>query len=412
MARRWHTSGVASVLSAFSLFCGTSVVAHAAPGSGVEDFDAAWAFVRDAYCFFPDGPEAWDEARRGLRDRAIAAETDAESIRVLEDLLDQLADPHSHLRVNTASSHRLVPHDVWGSRTPDGLLIEAVRAGGRAEAAGVLPGDVVTRINGIRALEVADAIRPAFSPMPAAALDQWSALKALAGTHDTPRVWTVRSGGTQREIEIDRDRPVAGAPPRPVFAREISDSIGFIRIGNLAEPEIVPLVDEVLDRLIEKDSLIIDVRNNRGGDTAIARPIMGRFVDRRQPYALMRRRHGDGLSQPWTEYIHPRGERYSGRVVILVDRFSASMAEGFAMGMRTVADATVVGTSMAALGAATATFTLPRSGYTLQISAEPVYSTRDEPRWMLSPDIEVSVEALRRKDDAILEAATRVLRAE
>ncbi|RMD64306.1 MAG: hypothetical protein D6824_04185, partial [Planctomycetota bacterium] len=388
-----------------ALSAGRSV--EASSPEAAQDFDAAWTFIRDHYCFFPDGPAAWNEARSALRPRAIAATTKTQTIRVLEDLLDQLADPHAHLRVNLASSHRLIPHDVWGSRSPDGLLLEAVRSGSRAQAAGVRPGDVVIAINGRPALEVADAVRPKHSPRSDAVLDQWSALIALAGRHDTPRMWRVRSGDVERVVDVDHASAPRAEEAPLVSAEELSDAVGLIRIRSFADPTVVPLFDAALDRFLHKAVLIVDVRDNHGGDTAIARPIMGRFIDRRKPYALMRRREGDGLGRPWTEYVEPRGPQYPGRVAVLVDRFSASMAEGFAMGMRTIAGATLVGTKMAGLGAAVAVLTLPNSGYRLQISAEPVYTVEDRPRWTLEPDILVSLQQLRSSEDAILETALR-----
>lgn len=377
--------------------------------SYLADFDDAWLAVAENYCFFPDGPDDWRHARNALRPRAADAATTADLIRVLEQLLNQLADPHTHLRTNLPSSHRLVPHDVWAVRAQDGLRIEAVRSGGAAEAAGVRPGDLVLRINDVPAPEAADAIRPRFSPMPHAALDQWSVLVALAGTHDTPRTWTVRSPGSTRTIELDAPR-AAQRPHEPlVAARSLSPGVGLIRISGFAAPDAIEQFDAALDRMKDKPAIILDVRNNRGGDTAVARPIMGRFVTERTAYATMRRRDGAGLSEPWTEYVEPRGEPYSGRTVVLVDRFSVSMAEGFAMGMRTIAGATIVGTRMAGLGAAIDTFTLPESAVTMQISTEPVYTIHGEPRWTLTPDVEVSADALRSSEDAILDAALRFL---
>lgn len=411
--RHWIAAALLSIVVALVLLP-TASAARMSPGAA-EDFDAAWRFIRDRYCFFPDGPEHWRRAREALRRRAAGASTVADRIRVLETLLDQLADPHSHLRTNLASSHRLVPHDVWGTRTLRGLRIEAVRSGGAAQAAGVRPGDLVLGINGRPALDVADDVRPKHSPMPDSIVDQWSTLVALAGTHDTPRVWRVRSGETVRTIEVDaEDR--AGAPDHePLVSTAVpTPGVGLIRIATFDDHAAVARFDAALDGFMDKRAVIIDVRGNRGGDTAIARPIMGRFVRHRAAYATMRRRDGDGLSEPWTEYVQPRGDRYAGRVVILVDRFSASMAEGFAMGMRTIADATLVGTRMAGLGAAVETKTLPDSGITIQTSTEPVYTVDGKPRWKIEPDVPVSVTALRtgaeEGRDAILEAGLREAR--
>ena len=90
-----------------------------------------------------------------------------------------------------------------------------------------------------------------------------------------------------------------------------------------------------------------------GGDTAIAVPILGRFLREKRQYAWMARRDGDRLGRRWAEFVEPRGPwTYEAKVVVAVDRFSVSMAEGFAMAMDGMKRGTVVGTRMAGLGAA------------------------------------------------------------
>lgn len=397
----------------FASIAALSSVSAANPAA-TRDFDAAWSFIRDHYCFFPEsGLETWEQTRLALRPLAENASTDSDRVRILETLLAQLADPHTHLRTNLASSHRLVPHDVWAVRTIDGLRIEAVRPGEAAHAAGVRPGDIVLRINGSPALEVAARVRPRHSPATNETLDQWSALVALAGTHDTPRVWHIRNESATRVVEVDAALDgVEHESAVPTFSvSQPAPGVGMIRLGTFADPDLIERFDAAVDRFMTTKALIIDVRNNRGGDTAVARPIMGRFVRERAAYATMRRRDGSGLSEPWTEYVDPRGAPYPGRIVVLVDRFSSSMAEGFAMGMRTVAGARIVGTEMSGLGAAIGTATLPESGITIQISAEPVYTVTGEPRWKIIPDVKVSLNDLRLGEqsgrDATLEAGLR-----
>ncbi|AKV03856.1 hypothetical protein AKJ09_10519 [Labilithrix luteola] len=75
---------------------------------------------------------------------------------------------------------------------------------------------------------------------------------------------------------------------------------------------------------------------------------------------------------------------------MLVDRWSGSMAEGFPMGMRGLGRARIVGTRMAALGAAVFALRLDRTGVQAQYSAEPVYDVWDAPRSLFRPDVTVS----------------------
>jgi carboxyl-terminal processing protease len=191
-------------------------------------------------------------------------------------------------------------------------------------------------------------------------------------------------------------------------------SIGFVRIASFGDESIVPDFDRALEALRDTAGIVIDVRENGGGDTAYARPIMGRFVREKRRYAWMARRApgSDALGPRWEEFVEPRGPfTYDGPVVVLVDRFSASMAEGFPMGMRGIGRAKIVGTPMAGLGAAIESFDLPRSGLTVQISAEPVYDAEGRPRWKLIPDVVVTLDGSpsAANDDAILAAGLAAL---
>jgi carboxyl-terminal processing protease len=166
-------------------------------------------------------------------------------------------------------------------------------------------------------------------------------------------------------------------------------AVGIIRIRSFGQPSAVAQFDAALAALAGVKGIVIDVRGNGGGDTAIARPIMGRFTAQRQPYAQMRRRQGAGLGPAWTEFVEPRGPLCTLPVAVLVDRWSASMAEGFPMGMKALCGARIVGQPMMGLGAAVFPLRLDRTGISLQYSAEPVYDVTGARRDRLVPDVTV-----------------------
>ncbi|WP_254602562.1 S41 family peptidase [Sphingomonas bacterium] len=176
-----------------------------------------------------------------------------------------------------------------------------------------------------------------------------------------------------------------------VESRLLPGGYGYVVIRSFADQAVVEAFDAALLRFRDTPGLVIDVRQNGGGDTAVARPIMGRFIAERTPYARMRRRDGDHLSDPWTEVVDPRGPfTYTAPVAVLTTRWSASMAEGFPMGMRGIGRATIVGTPMMRLGAGVFPLHLDRTGIQLQYSAEPVYDVHDRARSLLEPDVPVS----------------------
>jgi carboxyl-terminal processing protease len=268
------------------------------------------------------------------------------------------------------------------------VLIAAVQPGSAAEDAGLSIGDAVLAMGGVPMNELVRDIQPKCLRRTDAAADTWSLNVAVAGRRGQPRQLLVRSRGSTRAVELPlKPRPQVSA----VEGRRLNGDLGYIAIHTFGDSGVVGAFENSLAELRETRGLIIDVRGNGGGDTAVARPIMGRFITRRKPYATMRRRDADALGAPWTESVEPRGPfTYGGPVVVLVDHWSGSMAEGFPMGMRSMGRAVIVGTPMMGLGAAVFSIRLDRTGIQAQYSAEPVYDALGKPRWTLRPDVEVA----------------------
>lgn len=364
------------------------------------DFEQLWTFVDTTYPFFETKATDWAAVKAEFAPRARAAKSELGFLHVLEATLDQLYDPHCMLGVNAGDSWRPVPGEVWLEERDGGVIVTAVERESNAAAAGVEVGQEVVSIDG-RAPESAIALRyPETLPPGVPDARAWALLSAAAGRHARPhQLEVVEATGEQRTL-----RWKSGGRSRPtVEARQLRPEVGYIAVSTFADEAVVDAFDEALERFRDAEGLIIDVRSNRGGDTMYAVPMMGRFVAEERPYARMTRRNDES----WAESVSPRGPwTFRGEVVVLVDRFSISMAEGFAMGLHGMDRARIVGTRMAGLGAAIARVELEHSSIPVQISAEPVFHVDGTPRWELAPDVEVDVVARRRAGvrDPILEA--------
>lgn len=358
---------------------------RAATNAGfADDFDLLWRTIDEGYCFFDEKETDWAKVRSiyaPLAAMAVGVESFAEVVRLA---LNELYDAHTHLSSPADGTPRWPPFDLYVVLDRAGALIVDVRAGSAAETAGLVPNRVINAVDGVDITEAAAAQMPVCLGRPDPLAASYALNVAVAGRRGAPRLIGLSNGAAL-------DLALQTGPQEPDVSFDAIEELGYIRIASFGDPSSVDVFDAALKRLQYSRGLIIDVRRNGGGDTAVARPIMGRFIGERAPYARMRRREGRGFGRAWTEYVEPRGPfTYEAPVVVLVDRWSASMAEGFPMGMRGLGRARIVGTKMMGLGAAVLTIQLPVSGIALQYSAEPVYDSANKPRWELSPDIEVS----------------------
>jgi carboxyl-terminal processing protease len=268
------------------------------------------------------------------------------------------------------------------------VRIPANHQGSSSADAGLRLGDVVTAVGGVPIADLVRDIAPKCLMKPDAEADAWAINVAVAGQRGMPRTMTVRSDkAAPREVAL----PLKQRPDRAnVESRKLDGGFGYIAIHTFADTAVVEAFENALAELRDSPGLVLDVRGNGGGDTAVARPIMGRFITATKPYAIMRRRDGKGLSAPWTETVEPRGPfTYLNPVVVLADHWSGSMAEGFPMGMRGIGRARIVGTPMMGLGAAVFSIRLDRTGVQAQYSGEPVYDVQGHERWTLRPDVAV-----------------------
>jgi len=363
----------------------------------LQDFDQAVAFVRRQYAW-PERIEL-DALVRTFRPRIAQAVSPEAFQRVLEGFLDGLGDAHSHLGSNRLDSWCLPPGQVAAEWRNGRAIVAAVWRGSDAERAGVQSGMEILEWNG---KPLAEALQERAPRLPAHLHEdqaRWRLNALLAGRHNAGCRLTLREGATQRDLEIPADAPADQSLPEPHL---LAGQIGIIAFQELGSKTQIERIDAALARFPEARAWVLDLRGLRvGGDTAVTVPIMGRFVDRPMIYAWMRRRNRKGLGKAWPEWVKPRGEVFRGPLVILVDAWTASAAEGLAMGLSGMGRGTAVGTRMAGLGAAVHSINLSHSGLRVQISSEPVFDLRHRPRTAFQPDIVVDLAA---SGDPILEA--------
>jgi carboxyl-terminal processing protease len=177
-------------------------------------------------------------------------------------------------------------------------------------------------------------------------------------------------------------------------------NIGYIRLhDSLGDTDLIGEFDSALARYERTSGLMLDLRDTPGGgNTTVARAILGRFVPGERPYqkhVLPSEERDTGVRRSWLELVTSRGPfRYSQPVVLLVGHWTGSMGEGLAIGFDAVQAATIVGTPMAQLLGATYRFELPRSQIGLNIPAEKLFHVNGTPREAFVPAIRVTVDDL------------------
>lgn len=359
-------------------------------GQRAADFAAFCDFVAESYAYFDLQQIDWGRSCRHYAAQAPVATQRPAYVSLLERALGELHDAHAHLGTHTPASFRLVPSqtDLVAHWQGDKALITAVRSGSAAASAGLRPGMQVTTVQGDDILGVVSAIQPKFHEPNDRAARDWALQLALAGRHQHSQTrLTVRMGqGPEREIAFSPGR----AAPSALLSSRVIGTLAYVRVHNaLGEHALVAAFDKALVDLQHTHALVIDLRDTpSGGNSSVARGILGRLVDRMLPYQrheLVSEFRATGVRRVWDEYVLPRGQPFLKPVVVLVGPWTGSMGEGLAIGLNATRGAAVLGQPMAKLLGANAETVLPHSLIAVRLPAEKLFHVDGTPREAVLP---------------------------
>lgn len=197
----------------------------------------------------------------------------------------------------------------------------------------------------------------------------------------------------------------------------LEDNIGYIRYESFSTGIGNGNLDEVLSYLAVCNGLIIDVRNNGGGNVTNSTRIAARFTNEKVLTGYISHKTGKGhndFSEPYPIYLEPNeGVRWQKKVVVLTNRRSYSATNDFVNQMRCLPNVTIMGDKTGGGSGMPFTSELP-NGWTVRFSASPHYGLNMEQiEWGIDPDIKVDIlpedEAASPPRDTIIETARAFL---
>lgn len=296
----------------------------------------------------------WNAVRERYRPRVDAVSSDEEFYALLNQMTGKLRDAHTRVRSprqsrdrkkQQATSAGVLIYEVEGAP-----VIFDVSLDSDAARAGVLPGMVVRTVDG---QPVANAVAEARQEVGASSTERatriLSYLRLIAGEPNTPlKLGLTRADGTPFEVTLMR-RTISVAPQ--FTARLLPSGYSYIRFNRFRSP-VAKQVKEALEKFKDAPGLILDLRNNTGGDGREGLRIAGYFFNEKVPIARIVTRTGKPPSALFGLVSLPKvfeaGEKgkqiYSNPIVILVNEGTASTSELIVSGMQERNRARIVGT--------------------------------------------------------------------
>jgi len=202
------------------------------------------------------------------------------------------------------------------------IIIIAPMPGSPAEAAGILPGDVVLEVDGVST----------------AGMSLYEVIDNVRGARGTSVVFLVPRQGETEPVEIEIIRDEIDVPS--VYFEMMGD-IAYIDLDftEKTNQELVPVLEAIAAE--EAAGIIIDLRNNPGGAVEVVTDVASRFLEEGTVVFTIRDNEGN------TEVIeaNSQAETTDLPLVVLVNEYSASGSEVLAGAFQAHGRAVIAGST-------------------------------------------------------------------
>ena len=285
----------------------------------------AWKLVEDRFVGEYDEAEAVDAALEGL----VAGLGDRWSYTLTAEELAAQEQRRSNQYVGVGVTVNYT-HE-------DGLLILEVAAGGPAEAGGLVPGEVITAVDG----------------QSLAGEARYEGADLIQGEAGSTVTLPVRAAdGTEREVTLTR----ASLASDPVTYELLGGNVGYVALSNFYDGSAQRLEEAVADLQAQgAAALVFDMRNNGGGYLHELTDMLDYLLPEGPIFITRDKAGNEKVTQSDAACVDLP-------MAVLVNANTYSAAEFFAAELQEQGAAVIVGEPTSGKGYSQQTFTLPYGG--------------------------------------------------
>jgi len=328
----------------------------------LEIFVRLWAEIKYNFANFDLVPELnWDQVLKDKLPLVRQDQSNKDFAKLLVKCIAELKDAHTDIRMKffeifDQAQPALAVRPIQGK-----AIITEVGNSKNIVKANLKIGDEILKIDG---QDVKDVLEKEIYPYIFASTDQWRDNKAyrylLRGPENSEINLRIKSiEGNQHDIVLARDLDWGKNMPRKDYTdfeyKDLGDGISYIAINTFGNSSVVDKFKKNMDRIRSSEGLIIDVRENEGGNSGNGDRIVSFLIDKpilNSPWKTPQHIaafEAWGRPKNWyvgeVEYVEPceEIENFSGPIVVLMGTESFSAAEDFLVLLNSSKRATLVG---------------------------------------------------------------------
>jgi len=322
----------------------------------LDGFVKLWDTVKNHFVYFDQVSALdWDKVLEEYKPKVKAAQTAAEYYNVLQEMMALLKDGHTDFWSPFFFNpfYRSIPPLQLRSIEGQTIITTVIKGDPDIQAYGLQPGMEVIAINGKSINEVLKEVMVYISASTSQALELKSYQQLLMGYKGTYINLTVKDAkGNKRSVKLKRKvnfREMLcylGIFCDLVESHYLEDKIGYIHIRNFITEGVVKEFDQALNKLMETEGLILDLRSTLGGNSRYSFSVAGRLIDEAIPgFKILINKTGkiNESELPMIKTIKPGGKPYFKPVVVLVDAGTVSATEDALVGLHYSRRVVIVG---------------------------------------------------------------------
>jgi len=381
-----------------------------------------WSEVKYNFANFELVPEInWDSLFVATIPIVRKTESTFEYYRELEKLCAHLRDGHTGISYPAELRDKIAGRIPLQTRLIGDKVLVCEVYDEKLLKEGIYPGLEITGVNGMPAMEYAEKyIKPYQNDnTPQGLIRSTFEYSLLRGPLDEPLVLGLRDKkGNTVEKTLKRVRGYSTGR-KDVEFKQLENNIGYVIINSFYSDEIVAQFDSVFAYIIGTDALIIDLRENGGGNGRVGWTILSYLTDKPITYHKWKSRkyrpiwRAWGRGEEWYEeapgmWPADASKYYDKPVVLLTRDRTASMAENFCLGFDIMNRGEIIGGKTMGSSGTPLFFSLPGGGEGQVVTTRGMYPDGTEYTGVgVVPDIEVyqTIEDVRKGKDRILDTA-------
>lgn len=323
------------------LFFVNIAFAQVTPETRLKIFNQVWETIDKKYYDEKFNGVDWKKVREDYRPKVEAAKHDDEFYGIIKQMVRELQDAHTRFwtpaeaelrRKKQFSSIGLSVEEIDGK-----IVVTGVQPDSDEEKAGLKAGMIVTLIDGQKASERLNEIRQTIKSSSVQAVKVLS-VRALFRGKVGSTIKLGLSDADKNTLNVSFTRRIFNQSFE-VISRKLPDNIGYIKFDTFDLKMSEKMKSAILD-LQDTQGLIIDLRDNGGGQIKFVEKIAGWLFDKKTSLGKVKWRNKEPI-----EFFAGGKEKqlYASPIVILIDKDSASGSELLAVSLQESGRAKIVG---------------------------------------------------------------------